>query len=328
MKVGVLGAGTMGHGIAQVSAMAGHDVILRDIERGIRRERAREHRANLQGGVERDKVTETENDETLDRISGTTDLEAAVADADLVVEAVPEDGNQKQDVSTTSRVTSRTTASSPVQHLLAVGYGHRQRARRPAAGRRTPLFQPGPHHGAGRNRRRRTDERGDARFRRGVRRRCRQDGRRRRGLARLRHLATRRRARRRSDPHGAGRCRQSPATSTRRWNSATTTRWVPSNSATWSAWTFASTSSNTSARNSASGSARRRFSAEKVRAGKLGKKTGEGFYVWEDGEIVGVSGEAKLVGRLTRLDETARSSTPRPVAPNRSHAECERSIST
>jgi 3-hydroxybutyryl-CoA dehydrogenase len=98
MNVCVLGAGTMGHGIAQVSAMGGHDVVLRDIDEDIVDEGLKHIRENLQGGVDRDKVTETERDAALERIEGTTDLAAAVADADLVVEAVPENEELKQDV--------------------------------------------------------------------------------------------------------------------------------------------------------------------------------------------------------------------------------------
>ena len=96
MKVGVLGAGTMGHGIAQVTAMAGHDVTLRDIETEFVEDGIDSIEANLQGGVDRDKVTEAEKDAALDRISGTTDLEAAVGGADMVVEAVPEEMEIKQ----------------------------------------------------------------------------------------------------------------------------------------------------------------------------------------------------------------------------------------
>ncbi len=81
----------MGHGIAQVTAMAGHDVTLRDIEMEFVEDGIDSIEANLQGGVDRDKVTEAEKDAALDRISGTTDLEEAVGDADLVVEAVPEE---------------------------------------------------------------------------------------------------------------------------------------------------------------------------------------------------------------------------------------------
>ena len=98
MKVAVLGAGTMGHGIAQVSAMAGNRVVLRDIEQSFVDDGLDAIEANLQGGVDRDKVTPEERDAALDRLSGTTDLAVAVSDADLVVEAVPEDVELKQSV--------------------------------------------------------------------------------------------------------------------------------------------------------------------------------------------------------------------------------------
>ena len=97
MHVAVLGAGTMGHGIAQVAAMAGHDVWMRDIEREFVDDGLDAIESNLQGGVDRDKVTEDEMTATLDRLSGTTSLEEAVADADLVIEAVPEQMEIKQE---------------------------------------------------------------------------------------------------------------------------------------------------------------------------------------------------------------------------------------
>jgi 3-hydroxybutyryl-CoA dehydrogenase len=100
MHVTVLGAGTMGHGIAQVSAMAGHEVTLRDVEPGIVDEGVDSIRSNLEGGVERGKVTEAEKQATLERLSGETDLTAAVEDADLVAEAVPEDLDLKTTVLT------------------------------------------------------------------------------------------------------------------------------------------------------------------------------------------------------------------------------------
>ncbi|WP_255171777.1 3-hydroxyacyl-CoA dehydrogenase family protein [Natrononativus amylolyticus] len=98
MQIAVLGAGSMGHGIAQVSAMAGHTVVLRDIDEEFVESGLEGIRDNLQGGVDRDKVTETEREETLERLEGTTDLEAAVADADLVIEAVPEEMDLKKEV--------------------------------------------------------------------------------------------------------------------------------------------------------------------------------------------------------------------------------------
>ncbi|NHN40241.1 3-hydroxyacyl-CoA dehydrogenase family protein [Halorubellus sp. JP-L1] len=96
MRISVLGAGTMGHGIAQVSAMAGHDVTMRDIESGILEDGLDAIEANLQGGVDRGKVTADEKTAALDRIDTTTDLDSAVAGADLVVEAVPEQMEIKQ----------------------------------------------------------------------------------------------------------------------------------------------------------------------------------------------------------------------------------------
>ncbi|QCJ48424.1 3-hydroxyacyl-CoA dehydrogenase family protein [Haloprofundus sp. MHR1] len=98
MNVCVIGAGTMGHGIAQVSAMGGHDVTLRDIEDGLVADGLAAIEANLDGGVERGKVSEDEREATLARLDGTTDLAEAVADAGLVVEAVPEDEELKKQV--------------------------------------------------------------------------------------------------------------------------------------------------------------------------------------------------------------------------------------
>jgi 3-hydroxybutyryl-CoA dehydrogenase len=88
----------MGHGIAQVTAMAGNEVTIRDIDEEVLADGLDSIEANLQGGVDREKVTEDEMAATLDRIATTTDMDTAVADADLVVEAVPEDVDLKQSV--------------------------------------------------------------------------------------------------------------------------------------------------------------------------------------------------------------------------------------
>ncbi len=100
MQVAVLGAGTMGHGITQVAAMAGHDVRVRDIEAEIVSDGIEQIEENLQVGVERDKVTTTEMEGALDRITGTVDLGEAVDGADIVIEAVPEDMELKQETFT------------------------------------------------------------------------------------------------------------------------------------------------------------------------------------------------------------------------------------
>ncbi len=87
-KIAVLGAGDMGHGIAEVSAMAGYEVWMRDIkqefvDRGM--ERIRQSLAKLQ---EKGKIESAEK--VLERIHPTVDLAEAVKDADLIIEAVPE----------------------------------------------------------------------------------------------------------------------------------------------------------------------------------------------------------------------------------------------
>jgi len=94
--IAVIGAGTMGHGIAQVAAMAGMEVMLFDLgEDALMAGLDRIH-SNLDKGVDRGKVTEDQRQETLERIAGTTELQVAVQDADLVIEAVPEKLELKQ----------------------------------------------------------------------------------------------------------------------------------------------------------------------------------------------------------------------------------------
>jgi len=88
--VAIIGAGTMGHGIAQVCAMAGMEVRLFDLADESLQSGLDKVHANLDKGVDRGKVSESLRDETLMRLAGTTDLETAVDGADLVVEAVPE----------------------------------------------------------------------------------------------------------------------------------------------------------------------------------------------------------------------------------------------
>jgi 3-hydroxybutyryl-CoA dehydrogenase len=81
MHVAVLGAGTMGSGIAHVSALAEHSVSLRDIESGIVNNGLETIEVNLEEGVSCDKLTQSEKEEAIDRIEGTTDLEQAVSEA-------------------------------------------------------------------------------------------------------------------------------------------------------------------------------------------------------------------------------------------------------
>jgi 3-hydroxybutyryl-CoA dehydrogenase len=94
-RIAVIGAGTMGHGIAQVAAQAGYPVVLEDmhdelVARGLAR-----ITDNLKKGVERGKLTEADRQAALARIRTSTKLEE-VADADLIIEAVLEEFEVKR----------------------------------------------------------------------------------------------------------------------------------------------------------------------------------------------------------------------------------------
>ncbi|NDD43542.1 MAG: 3-hydroxyacyl-CoA dehydrogenase, partial [Rhodobacteraceae bacterium] len=96
-KVGVLGAGMMGAGIALVSAQAGIDVVLIDQSQE-NADRGKAYSASyMDKGIKRGKATEEKKQALLDRITATTDY-AALADADLIIEAVFEDPKIKADV--------------------------------------------------------------------------------------------------------------------------------------------------------------------------------------------------------------------------------------
>jgi 3-hydroxybutyryl-CoA dehydrogenase len=97
-RVVVVGAGTMGHGIAQVAAQAGSTVTLVDVRAELAEAGLDKVRANLDGGVARGKVTDAERDGALARLRASADLAAAAAGAVLVVEAVPERLALKVDV--------------------------------------------------------------------------------------------------------------------------------------------------------------------------------------------------------------------------------------
>ncbi len=93
-NVAIVGAGVMGAQIGQVLAAAGHAVRLHDVSADQLRgalERIEHDRFGLRKAVERRKLTTEQVGATLRRITTTADLAGACADADLVVEAVPED---------------------------------------------------------------------------------------------------------------------------------------------------------------------------------------------------------------------------------------------
>jgi len=89
-RITVVGAGTMGHGIAQVAAQAGYRTVLYDVEPHIAAAGIDRIGANLDRGIERGKLDEAAKAITLQNLTGSADLDAAVAVADLVIEAAPE----------------------------------------------------------------------------------------------------------------------------------------------------------------------------------------------------------------------------------------------
>lgn len=95
--VGVVGAGTMGSGIAQVAAQSGYDVVMRDIKAEFVEDGFDTIEDSLDRFVSKDKLSEDEAEATTDRIAGTTDL-ADLADCDVVIEAAVEDMEIKQDI--------------------------------------------------------------------------------------------------------------------------------------------------------------------------------------------------------------------------------------
>ncbi len=96
--VAVLGAGNMGHGIAEVAALAGYDVTMRDIKEEFVQDGYDQIEWSLGKLAESDQITEAEADASLVRITPLVDLEEAVGGADVVIEAVPEKMEIKQDV--------------------------------------------------------------------------------------------------------------------------------------------------------------------------------------------------------------------------------------
>jgi 3-hydroxybutyryl-CoA dehydrogenase len=98
--VGVLGAGIMGSGIAQVVASAGLPVIMRDLEQRFVDKGVETIRFHLDRAVEKEKIAAEEAHSIMARIKGTTDLTEAVGEADFVIEAVVEDMKVKKEVFT------------------------------------------------------------------------------------------------------------------------------------------------------------------------------------------------------------------------------------
>jgi len=93
-KVGVVGCGLMGHGIAQVAAQAGYDVVVRELDQKKLDGGLGKIQKQLGRAVEKGKMEQPQADEVLGRIQGTLAYED-FADCDLVIEAITEDLGMK-----------------------------------------------------------------------------------------------------------------------------------------------------------------------------------------------------------------------------------------
>lgn len=89
-NITVIGSGIMGHGIAQVSAMAGYNVVLRDIEKQFLDKAMEKIKWSLDKLVSKQKITKEQENEIFSRITPVVSLDEALKDCDLMIEAVPE----------------------------------------------------------------------------------------------------------------------------------------------------------------------------------------------------------------------------------------------
>jgi 3-hydroxybutyryl-CoA dehydrogenase len=111
--VTVVGGGTMGNGIAHVCALSGREVRVSDVSQDVLDQALMTISENLDRQVNKEVIDEAARGEALDRIRTTTDLDAAVADSQLIIEAVPEKTEIKYDLF------RRLDAMAPAEAILA-----------------------------------------------------------------------------------------------------------------------------------------------------------------------------------------------------------------
>jgi enoyl-CoA hydratase/3-hydroxyacyl-CoA dehydrogenase len=125
-QITVLGSGIMGHGIAQISAMAGYNVNLRDIEQSFLDKAMDKIKWSINKLVEKQKITTSEAENIINRIHPVVDLEQSLKSSNLVIEAVPEDLNLKKKVyeeiekfATDDMIFASNTSTLPISEISA-----------------------------------------------------------------------------------------------------------------------------------------------------------------------------------------------------------------
>ena len=126
-QITVLGSGIMGHGIAQISAMAGYNVILRDIEQAFLDKAMDKIKWSINKLVEKQKINQAEAEKIINRIQPIVDLEQSLKNSNLIIEAVPEDLNLKKRVyeeiekfATDDMIFASNTSTLPISEISAL----------------------------------------------------------------------------------------------------------------------------------------------------------------------------------------------------------------
>ena len=127
--IAVIGAGIMGRGIAHAAAVGGYRTILEDLLPAALRKAETEIRANLDKAVELNKVTASDADAAFRRLEYAGSVEEAAREADLVIEAVPEEMESKIEIFTLldkicrpSTILASNTSSLSVTEIASVTY--------------------------------------------------------------------------------------------------------------------------------------------------------------------------------------------------------------
>ena len=129
-RVLVIGGGTMGTGIAQVAARAGYRTQVFDAAAGAAQRSLERISDSLQRSVEKNRCTAQERSDALARLSLAQDLESAAPEADLIIEAAPEDLQLKRDLfarlsrtASPDAILATNTSSLPITAIAAAAKG-------------------------------------------------------------------------------------------------------------------------------------------------------------------------------------------------------------